>query len=57
MFFLVDEMYRQRRKTITITFGEPVHSHLAAQSASDQILAAEIRNQVYKLAAKSHHHS
>jgi len=57
MFFLVDEMYRQRRKTITITFGEPVSSHLLSDSASDQSIAHEIRNKVYNLAKNSHHHS
>lgn len=57
MFFLVDEMYRQRRKTISITFGKPVTAHLIPGAPSDQALAIEIRNQVYHLSKKSHSHS
>lgn len=57
MFFLVDEMYKQRRKTISITFGEPVNTHLFEGSPSDHIIAMEIRKRVYQLANKSHQHS
>jgi 1-acyl-sn-glycerol-3-phosphate acyltransferase len=57
MFFLVDEMYRQRRKTINITFGKPVSVFTDFPGKSDQVIANEIRKQVYHLSGKSHAHS
>lgn len=49
MFFLADEMFRQRNKTITIIFGKPVSYQSLNESKSDAEWAKEIRNMVYDL--------
>ena len=49
MLFLVDEMYYQRNKTITIIFGAPVPSSVFSGDRSDREWAAVMREHVYAL--------
>ena len=49
MFFLVDEMYRQKGKTITITFGEPIHCDTFENGESDNVWAHKLKKMVYQL--------
>ena len=50
MFFLVDEMFRQRGKTISIIFGKPIPFETFDASKSDVNWAYEVRKKVYQLA-------
>lgn len=49
MFYLVDEMYKQQHKTITITFGKPVHPSVFDQRKSPRDLAQLMKQHVYAL--------
>ncbi|MDD2963478.1 MAG: 1-acyl-sn-glycerol-3-phosphate acyltransferase [Bacteroidales bacterium] len=49
MFFLPDEMFRQKGKVITITFGKPVKWSSFTASRTDQQWAALLRELVYRL--------
>lgn len=49
MFFLVDEMYRQKGKTITITFGDPIPCAAFEDGQSDAVWAHKIKKMVYQL--------
>lgn len=49
MFYLGDEMFRQRNKTITITFGKPVYPGELDQQKSPRKLAALMKAHVYAL--------
>jgi 1-acyl-sn-glycerol-3-phosphate acyltransferase len=49
MFYLPDEMYRQKGKTITIIFGEPVSWETFDDSRSDAEWAAWMKERVYAL--------
>jgi putative hemolysin len=49
MFYLLDEMYKQRNKTITITFGKPVYPSAFDQTKSHRELAAQMKAYVYDL--------
>jgi putative hemolysin len=49
MFFLVDELFRQRNKTITITFGQPVSYSFFDKSKSDHAWAEWMKEKVYSL--------
>lgn len=49
MFYLIDEMFKQRNKTITITFGKPVPFSQLDKSKNDSAWAQEIKNMVYHL--------
>jgi 1-acyl-sn-glycerol-3-phosphate acyltransferase len=49
MFYLGDEMFRQRNKTITITFGKPVQPGELDQRKSPRELAAQMKAHVYAL--------
>jgi len=49
MFFLVDEMFRQRNKTITVIFGKPIQPDFFDQSKSDLEWAHYVKKCVYKL--------
>ncbi len=51
MFYLVDEMYKQRGKTITIIFGKPVLPVVFDKSVTHHVWAARMRDQVYALHA------
>ncbi len=50
MFFLVDEMFKQRDRTITVIFGKPIPYTAFDSSKTDLQWANEIRKSVYALA-------
>jgi putative hemolysin len=50
MFFLVDEMFRQRNKTITVIFGKPIPYTAFDNSKSDVQWALAVKKIVYDLA-------
>lgn len=52
MFYLADEMFSQRGKTITITFGAPIPYSTFDNQQSQQEWAAYVRQKVYSLASK-----
>jgi putative hemolysin len=56
MFFLVDEMYRQKGKTITITFGEPIPYESMANGESDNTWAHKIKKMVYQMSNSKNLH-
>lgn len=49
MFYLADEMFKQQHKTITITFGKPVHPSVFDQRKSPRELAQLMKQHVYAL--------
>lgn len=49
MFFLVDELFKQTNKTITITFGEPVSWAIFDKSQNDHAWAEWMKEKVYGL--------
>jgi putative hemolysin len=49
MFYLMDEMYKQRGKKITIYFGKPIKYSTFDKSKTDEQWANEIKNIVYLL--------
>jgi len=53
MFFLVDEMYRQKDKNITITFGDPIPCSSLSDGSSDNVWANRVKRKVYDLAKKT----
>lgn len=53
MFFLVDEVYRQKGKTIRITFGEPISHNWFTDDKTHFEWANEIKNHVYRLGSNS----
>ena len=50
MFYLVDEMYQQKNKTITIIFGKPIPYQTFDTSKTDLKWAAAVKKEVYELA-------
>ena len=50
MFYLVDEMYQQKNKTITIIFGKPIPYQTFDTSKTDLKWAATVKKEVYELA-------
>jgi 1-acyl-sn-glycerol-3-phosphate acyltransferase len=51
MFYLVDEMYRQKNKTITIVFGKPItYNEISQLNLSDAKLTGWFKDKVYQLA-------
>ena len=50
MFFLADEMFRQRNKTITVIFGKPIPFATFTSEKSDLEWAQEVKKEVYQLA-------
>ena len=50
MFYLVDEMYQQTGRTITITFGKPIDSNTFNQQKNDAQWAEYVKDEVYMLA-------
>jgi 1-acyl-sn-glycerol-3-phosphate acyltransferase len=53
MFYLADEMYRQRGKTITIIFGKPVPYEMFDSSRNDGEWAEWMKEQVYTLGSSA----
>lgn len=49
MFYLMDEMYKQRGKTITIYFGKPINYSSFDKSKTDEQWANAIKEIVYSL--------
>lgn len=49
MLYLVDEMYKQKGKTIRITFGKPIDIGLLDKSHNDADWAQQIKEHVYRL--------
>ncbi len=49
MLYLVDEMYRQKDKDITITFGKPIPYTTFDQRFTDKIWAQKVKEHVYAL--------
>ncbi len=55
MFFLPDELFKQKNKKFTITFGKPIpYTHFDKSKTPDQ-WAAEVRDIVYKLPIETEH--
>lgn len=50
MLYLVDEMFRNRHKTFTITIGRPIPYTTFDQSRSPKAWAAYVQEEVYRLA-------
>ncbi len=53
MLYLVDEMYYQENKTISVIFGEPISWERFDKSKSDSEWAAEVKEEVYLLSRKN----
>ena len=51
MFFLVDELFKQKDMKISIVIGEPVHPETFDQSKNDKEWAGWIKEKAYNLAA------
>jgi len=49
MLYLVDEMFRQRDKEITITFGKPISYTIFDKSYTDLMWAQKVKKLVYSL--------
>ena len=49
MLYLVDEMYKQKNKTINISIGDPISYYSLNKDLSDKEWAEEIKNLVYNL--------
>jgi len=49
MFWLMDEMYKQRNKTITITFGRPIPYETFDKRRSPRDWAQELKRYVYEM--------
>ena len=52
MFYLVDEMYQQKGKTLTFTFGEPIKWETFTKDKSAEHWATKVRKEVYRLGKK-----
>lgn len=49
MFFLVDEMYKQKNKTITLIFGKPIAYEVFDKKFSDAEWAEKLKQHVYEM--------
>ena len=49
MFFLVDEMHKQKGKHIPIVFGDLIQPSMFTNIKTDEQWASELKNEVYKL--------
>ena len=49
MLFLVDEIFKQKGKSITITYGQPIVPETFEKSKTDEQWAYEVKRQVYEL--------
>lgn len=49
MLYLVDEMFKQKNKNITITFGKPINVSIFNNRLKDMEWAAQVKAHVYKL--------
>jgi putative hemolysin len=49
MFYLVDEMYQQKGKTLTFTFGKPISWQVFTSEQKDEYWAEKVKRHVYAL--------
>ena len=49
MFFLVDEMYKQKGKTITFTFGEPISWETFTNDKTAEYWCEKVKQHLYAL--------
>ena len=49
MLYLVDELYKYKNKTITITFGKPIDYKIFGKQRTAQGWAAALRDYIYLL--------
>lgn len=49
MFYLVDEMYRQKGKTLTFTIGKPISWEIFTHELKDEYWAEKVKKHVYAL--------
>ena len=49
MFFLADELFKQRNKTITFTVGKPIQARDMDSNLSEQELAQYVKKEVYSI--------
>jgi putative hemolysin len=54
MLYLVDEMYRQKGKTIQFVFGPPIESSTFSKEKNAAEWAQELKNYIYELGSSSH---
>lgn len=52
MFFLADELFKQRNKTISFLVGQPIQANELDTSQSEQILAQHVKSIVYNIPNK-----
>lgn len=57
MLWLVDEMYRQKGRTIKVVFGKPILSETFTKEKTDAAWTLWVRNIVYQLSEKSNERS
>lgn len=57
MLYLVDEMYKQKNKTITLTFGTPISFTVFDKKHTDHYWAEKVKEHVYTLAEGKEHFS
>lgn len=50
MFYLVNELYKQKNKSMKVVFGDPIASHTLDKNKTDLEWAQVIKNKVYQLA-------
>ena len=49
MFYLVDEMYKQKGKTLTFIFGEQISWQIFTPDQKDEYWAEKVKRHVYAL--------
>jgi hypothetical protein len=49
MFYLVDELYKQKGLTVAITVGKPILANTLSDEKSDSTHAEWFRNHIYTL--------
>ncbi|CAN5179464.1 1-acyl-sn-glycerol-3-phosphate acyltransferase [soil metagenome] len=49
MFFLVDEAYKQKGKTIRLIIGQPISSNVFDKKYTDEIWAEKVQRHIYEL--------
>lgn len=49
MFYLADELFKQRDKTITFSVGQPIYSTDLDKTQSEQVLAQNVKKVVYSI--------
>ena len=52
MFYLVDEMYKQKGKTLTFTFGAPISWEIFTNDKSPEYWSEKVKQHTYALQSK-----